>query len=598
MINIDHRNTLSLVGTWEIVIDPFQRGLLTNDLTEKAAGSAGHFSGAEINATKLDKNEYGFENGERLHVPGDWNTQDPRLFFYEGTIWYKKNFNYTLERGKRLFVYFGAANYFSIVYLNGVELGRHYGGFTPFSYEITGHVKAEGNTLVVLVDNKRDAEGIPTTTYDWWNYGGLIRRVDLVEVAKTFIKDYKVQLAKDSTTKIAGWIQLDGERKLQDFTILIPEAGISHAGRTKEDGRAEFEFDADLELWSPENPKLYSVEIACDSDAIEDRIGFRCIQVRGREILLNGKSIFLRGISIHEEAPIRTGRAFSNEDARTLLGWAQELGCNFVRLAHYPHCEHMVRVADEVGLLVWSEIPLYWAIHWKNPVVEGRARQMLTEMIDRDKNRASVILWSVANETRLSDARLEFLRNLVDLTREKDPTRLVTAALLAEKGYVDGRDDNVEGPVPVHNINDPLGEYLDVIGCNQYVGWYGARDAADLFDITVFKTPYDKPLVFSEFGADAKQGLRGDSDAVWTEDFFKAFYENQLRMIDRFEIVRGIAPWILMDFRSPRRLLPRIQDYFNRKGLISERGVKKEAFFVLRDYYRRKIAETWKPDPQ
>lgn len=595
MINVDHRDTTSLAGTWEVVIDPFQRGLLTNDLTERSPGTVGHFSGAEVNTTKFDKQEYGFENGERLNVPGDWNTQDDRLIFYEGTVWYKRNFDYNLEPGKRLFVYFGAANYFSIAYLNGQELGRHYGGFTPFCYEITDIVQPGKNTLVVLVDNTRTADGIPTLMYDWWNYGGLTRRVDLVEEPATFIRDYKVQLKKDSLNRIAGWIQLDGGNKVQDFTIIIPEAGISHKGRTNEAGRAEFEFEADLELWSPEDPKLYTVDLVSETDSIQDRIGFRSIQVKGRDILLNGKPIFLRGVSIHEEAPIRTGRAFSEEDARILLGWAKEMGCNFVRLAHYPHNENMVRVADEIGLLVWSEIPLYWAIDWKNPVVAERAQQMLTRMIARDKNRASVILWSVANETRLSDARLEFLRNLAGIARREDPTRLVTAALLAEKGYVDGRDDNVEGAVAVNDINDPLGEYLDVIGCNQYVGWYGPRDNPSLFDTTVFQTPYEKPLVFSEFGAGARQGLRGDEETVWSEDFQRRFYQQQVRMIDRFDFVRGTAPWILMDFRAPRRLLPQIQDYYNRKGLISERGQKKDAFFVMQEYYNRKKAEQEEP---
>jgi beta-glucuronidase len=591
MINVDHRQTTSLAGTWEVIIDPFLRGLVSNDLTERPAGSVGQFSSAEVNASKFDKQEYGFENGERLDVPGDWNTQDDRLLFYEGAVWYKRNFDYDLKKSQRLFVYFGAANYFSIAYLNGKELGRHYGGFTPFNYEITDIVKPEGNTLVVMVDNTRNPDGIPTLMYDWWNYGGLTRRVDLIEEPATFIRDYKVQLKKDSHSQIAGWIELDGANKAQDFTISIPEAGIFHAGRTNDDGRADFEFEADLELWSPEDPKLYTVELTSETDSIKDTIGFRSVQVKGRDILLNGKPIFLRGISIHEEAPFRTGRAFSEEDARTLLGWAKEMGCNFVRLAHYPHNENMVRVADEIGLLVWSEIPLYWAIDWKNPVVEQRAQQMLTQMIARDKNRAAVILWSVANETRLSDARLEFLRNLVDLARKEDPTRLITAALLAEKGYVDGRDDNVEGSVAVNNVNDPLGKYLDVIGCNQYVGWYGPRDNPTVFETTLFKTPYEKPFVFSEFGADARQGLRGDEETVWTEDFQRAFYERQVRMIDRFDFVRGTAPWILMDFRSPRRLLPRIQDYYNRKGLISERGQKKDAFFVMQEYYKKKKEE-------
>lgn len=592
MINVDHRDTTSLNGTWEVIIDRYKRGFLSNDLEERRVGGEGQFSYAAARDSIDDKMEYGFENGETLEVPGDWNTQDERLFFYEGAIWYKRDFLYDLDAGKRVFVYVGAANYEAITYLNAEELGRHTGGFTPFSYEITDKLKDGENTLVVLVDNTRQVKAIPTIMRDWWNYGGPTRRVLLIEEDATFIKDYKVQQKKDSMDRIAGWVQLDGGDASQDFTVTIPEADLSYSGTTDSEGRAAFEFDAEgLELWSPENPKLYRVKIAAESDQIEDQIGFRTIQVKGQNVFLNGEEIFIRGISVHEEAPIRTGRAFSESDARTLLTWAKELGCNFVRLAHYPHNENMVRMADEMGLMVWSEIPLYWAIDWEDPTVEHNARKMLTQNIARDKNRASVIIWSVANETRLSDERLVFLRSLVELAREQDPTRLISAALLAEKGYVDGREDNYEGPLRNIVINDPLGEHLDILGCNQYQGWYSDRTTLTPYK-AIWETIYDKPVVFSEFGAGIKQGHRtGNKWDVWTEEYGALVYENQIKMIEDIDFVRGTSPWLLMDFRSPRRMNPRMQDYFNRKGLISERGQKKDAFFVLQEFYERKKAE-------
>lgn len=590
MINVDHRNTTSLNGTWDVIIDAFKKGFLSNDLTERTVGREGQFGFPAVADSRDDKIEYSYENGERLEVPGDWNTQDDRLFFYEGAIWYKKDFTYDLAEGKRLFLYFGAANYEAITYLNAQELGRHTGGFTPFSYEITDKLKDGKNTLVVMVDNTRQLKAIPTLMSDWWNYGGLTRRVMLIEEEATFIKDYKVQLEKDSMNRIAGWVQLDGAQAEQNVTVKIPEAGAEVTVQTDAKGYATFTFEADLTLWSPENPYLYDVELHAETDSIVDRIGFRSIQVKGRDILLNGKPIFIRGISVHEEAPIRTGRAFSREDAQILLGWAKELNCNFVRLAHYPHNENMVRMADEMGLLVWSEIPLYWAIDWTDPTVDHNARKMLTQMIARDKNRASVILWSVANETRLSEPRLQFLGSLANLARELDPTRLITAALLAEKGYVDGRDDNFEGVQQKIVINDPLGTYLDVIGCNQYQGWYSDRTTLTPYQ-AVWETPYEKPVVFSEFGAGIKQGLRGDKWDVWTEEYGVLVYENQIKMIENIDFLRGTSPWLLMDFRSPRRLNPSIQDYFNRKGLISERGHKKDAFFVLQKFYEKKMKE-------
>ena len=134
------------------------------------------------------------------------------------------------------------------------------------------------------------------------------------------------------------------------------------------------------------------MEISTESDQIVDEIGFRTIETRGTDILLNGRSIFLRGIDMHEEAVNRAGRAHGEDDARTLLGWAKELGCNFVRLAHYPHDESMTRTADRLGLMVWSEIPVYQGIDFKNPQTLAKAQQQLTEMIARDQNRAAIHL--------------------------------------------------------------------------------------------------------------------------------------------------------------------------------------------------------------
>ncbi|HKS09515.1 MAG TPA: glycoside hydrolase family 2 TIM barrel-domain containing protein, partial [Pyrinomonadaceae bacterium] len=308
-------------------------------------------------------------------------------------------------------------------------------------------------------------------------------------------------------------------------------------------------------------------------DRVSDRIGFRSIETRGTEILLNGRPIFLRGVCLHEEAPLRGGRANSREDALTLLGWAKELGANFVRLAHYPHNEFMVREADRMGIMVWSEIPVYWTILWENPATFENARNQLSEMIVRDKNRASVVIWSVANETPLSDARLTFLKNLVSHARSLDSTRLLSAAM--ERHYIDAT---------TQMIDDPLGEYLDVLGCNEYVGWYDGLPAkADRLE---WKSKYDKPLIMSEFGADALHGHHGDAFARWTEEYQEDLYRHQLAMLKRISFLRGAAPWILMDFRSPRRPLPGIQDYWNRKGLISNRGEKKKAFYVMQQWYR------------
>ncbi len=567
--NAENRKSVSLDGPWQTIIDPYESGFY--DYRYQPSNN-GYFKNAKPK-TKSDLIEYDFDKSATLRVPGDWNTQSDQLFFYEGTVWYKKSFDYQRKPNTRVFVYFGAANYIADVYLNGEKVGQHEGGFTPFNFDITKLVKDTGNFLVVKVDNKRHRDAVPTLMTDWWNYGGLTREVKLIETPTTLVHDYMVQLEKGSRNRISGWVKLSGEKLNQRVTIRIPEAGISRSFTTDASGTARIDFNAELKLWSPEDPKLYDVRVEAETDQVRDQIGFRSLETRGTDILLNGRSIFLRGICIHEEAPFRGGRAYSREDARTLLGWAKDLGANFVRLAHYPHNEFMVREADRMGILVWSEIPVYWTIQWENAATLANARNQLSEMIARDRNRASVVIWSVANETPLSEPRLVFLKNLVSHARELDPTRLLSAAM--ERHYIDAT---------TQMIDDPLGEFLDVLGCNEYVGWYdGLPEKADRLE---WKSKYQKPLIMSEFGGDARFGHHGDALTRWTEEYQESIYQHQIGMLKKIPFLRGTAPWILMDFRSPRRPLPGIQDYWNRKGLVSDKGEKKKAFFVMQQWYR------------
>ncbi|HEX3186773.1 MAG TPA: glycoside hydrolase family 2 TIM barrel-domain containing protein [Pyrinomonadaceae bacterium] len=567
--NTAGRKAVSLDGPWQTIVDPYESGFYDYRYQPSANG---YFK----NAKPRDKSElieYDFDKSGTLKVPGDWNTQSDQLFFYEGTVWYKKSFDYQLRGDARLFVYFGAANYVCEVYLNGEKIGQHEGGFTPFNFEITRLVRPTGNFLVVKVDNKRRRDAVPTLMTDWWNYGGLTRQVTLIETPATFVHDYFIQLQKGTSDRVRGWVRLNGSRLRQRVTVRIPEIRVSRSFTADENGFVAIDFQADLTLWSPDNPKLYDVVVETETDRVPDQIGFRSIETRGTEILLNGRPIFLRGISMHEEAPVRGGRAYSREDASTLLGWAKELGANFVRLAHYPHNELTIREADRMGILLWSEIPVYWTILWDNPATLENARTQLSEMIARDKNRAAVVIWSVANETPLSDARLSFLKKLISHARTLDDGRLVSAAM--ERHYLNPT---------TQMIDDPLGEVLDVLGCNEYVGWYdGLPDKADRLE---WKSKYDKPLIMSEFGADALYGNHGDALARWTEEYQESLYQHQLVMLRKIPFLRGTSPWILMDFRSPRRPLPGIQDYWNRKGLISNRGEKKKAFYVMQRWYR------------
>ena len=570
------RRARRLSGAWHTIVDPYQTGYIDYRYQPRAKPFGKNLRPAQ----RWDFVEYNFAKSPTLRVPGDWNSQRVDLRWYEGTLWYEKTFNFSQSqsRGGRQFLYFAAAAARARVWLNGQLLGEHEGGFTPFCFEVTGRLQRRGNFVVVMVDNTRRREAIPTWNTDWWNYGGLTRDVWLVETPATFVREAFVQVAPDAPDEIAGWIQLDGpDAAGAPATLEIPAAKIKLAATAGADGRAVFRAGAAapaLPRWSPERPRLHDVVFAGAGDRLRERIGFRSIDTRGRHIRLNGAPLFLRGIAIHEEAPWRGARVRDAGECRRLLTAAKQLGCNFVRLAHYPHSEEMTRAADRLGLLVWSEIPVYWTIDWENPATLANARQQLAENISRDRNRASIVIWSVANETPISPPRTAFLRTLVADAREADPTRLISAAL--EHRYADAT---------TVRIDDPLGDDLDVIGCNEYVGWYDGLP--EKCATITWTSAFDKPLVMTEFGGDARAGKHGDALTRFSEEYQEDLYRQQLAMLARIPFLAGVCPWILYDFRSPRRPLPGVQDYWNRKGLLSETGRKKKAYAVLRAYYRR-----------
>lgn len=550
------RRSQSLAGRWHVIVDPYRSGAQFLGLP--------NVRGFHRNLSPRDdpRIEYDFSRSPTLAVPGDWSTQDPRLLLYEGTLWYQRSFEARRIPGWRAVLHFGAANHEAEVWLNGEPVGRHEGGFTPFDLDVTAVLRDGRNDVVVAVDSTRRRDAVPALDTDWWNYGGLTRDVRLVSVPESFLRDWRIGL--DGIE-----VQIDGPQPAQ--SVRVDVEGHTLELLTDASGRARAALPFEPERWSPDRPRLYDVTLACNGEVVRDRIGFRRIEARGGEILLNGEPIFLRGISLHEEAPLRGGRAHGVDDARTLLGWALDLGCNFVRLSHYPHDEPMARLADELGLLVWEEIPVYWQIDWESPAALASATTQLRELILRDRNRASVVLWSLANETLPTPARLEFLRSLARTARELDPTRLLTTALLT----LPAKERRMR-------IDDPLGELVDVLAVNEYFGWYyGEPEGVE------WESAFDKPLVISELGADALAGHHGEASERWTEEFQARFYERQIAMLETIPFLRGVSPWILQDFRSPRRHLPGIQDHYNRKGLISERGQRKQAFSVLQAYYAR-----------
>ena len=425
LIEVNSRPQISLDGCWRFHIDPY-------DVHRRRAASDPHYfellAKPEDEALLDPRTDFPAGAWETIKVPGCWNEERPELMHYEGCALYLREFDGP-PSGPRYFLYVGAANYEATLWLNGVFIGRHEGGFAPFCIDVTPHLQPR-NVLAIVVDSRREADRLPALWCDWFNYGGISRSVRLVEVPQSHIRRTFLRLLPGTDFRR---LRLDVETTAgggEQVTLTVPALRVTERAAVDGQGMASVEFTAEPRLWSPEEPCLYEVEVALESgDRLENSVGFREVRVEGDRLLLNGRPIFLRGICSHEEFPGR-GRAAREEDTREMLEAARDLSCNFLRLAHYPHHENAARLADKMGLLLWEELPVYWHVDFANPAVLACARNQLREMILRDRNRASVIIWSIANETPWTSERLSFLAELAACARQLDSTRLVSAALL------------------------------------------------------------------------------------------------------------------------------------------------------------------------
>lgn len=382
------------------------------------------------------------------------------------------------------------------------------------------------------------------------------------------------------------------------------------------------------------------MSLALGDDVVSEKIGFRTIETDGLNIVLNGEPIRLRGIAMHQETPLKPGVATSKEDAKANFKLVKELNANFVRLAHYPHNEHTIRLADELGLLIWSEVPIVSLIDWDSEATFDAANNQLSENITRDLNRASIIMWSLSNESfPQSEARLAFLTKMAETARALDESKRPLASALVggqgeefkhlakhavaeilkhpdlsnadrqrvmamtkRAGSTSNNDQNLDTELLTIEVSDPLGKIVDIAGYNEYFGWYYSKSVAaamgidemlvrdamiNLMPKVRFTNPYGKPMIISEFGAGAKYGLHSDEALLWSEEYQAKVYRAQLDMLEKSEYVQGYSPWVLKDFRSHLRELNGIQDTYNRKGLVSEKGEKKLAFDVLKKHYKK-----------
>ena len=416
--------------------------------------------------------------------------------------------------------------------------------------------------------------------FDWWNYGGITRDVYLIETDNIYIQNYHFLLNKQNKNQIDIKIELNKNNtntSAQIIKLSIPELNIRKSLRINNNKEITKKIEVnDLILWTPDNPKLYKIIIKFNDEEIIDHIGFRTIEVSDKKILLNGNPIFLRGISIQDEKPNNDGEINTLKDVKILLSWVKELGCNFIRLVHYPHNEYMIREAEKEGILVWSELPIYWDLAWEDKDTYNNAQRQLNDMILRDINRANVIIWSIGNETPSSKSRDFFLFNLITFAKTLDNSRLITMAFKAIYS-----NNNIYK----NNLNDAMVKYLDIISFNQLLE---QNSDINSFDKMKFDISYNKPIIISGLGVEAKFGYHGTLSQIWTEEFQDNYYNNYFEFLETIEGLVGVSPYMLKDFRSPKGVLNSIHNFYNRKGLVSDKGEKKKAFYTLRNWYLTK----------
>jgi len=620
---IDNREYLSLNGQWKYIVDPMNNGLPETSF----------FGGFPENKTQKDGYElieYNFDQADVINVPGAWNEQKDELFFYQGSIWLFKKFNFNIDPNKLNHLYIGASNFSTKIFLNGERVGQFNSGYTAFNFDISDYLIDGENVLLVQINANLSENSVPTKKTDWWPYGGLVGDVLIVNTPKIFIENAYVQISDLQKKQLNFRAKLNLNKNM-NIKLIIDELNLQRSFTTNKNGEIdEFIKFKNIDLWSPENPKLYNVTVKIEGDEIVDQIGFREIKTKGKQIFLNGTPIKFKGISMHAEPIGEKGVAFSRAHFESLVTTSKELNINFIRAAHYPYTRHMAKVCDELGIMLWEEIPVYWNINWTNKQTKEDALNMLSNLVTRDWNRASVVVWSLGNETPFSKDRMTFMNDLKDRLGELDVSRLKSAAILSgdaqtfsklisiiakvglEKKDLTAKERYIfeeivkNVPVPVEkllpfeiNINDPLANELDLIAYNEYFGWYytsffsaqiGIRESLlreimfELMPSFIIRSEFNKPIHISEFGAGAKHSFK-KTNQVWSEEYQAKVYLKQLEMLKSNPQVQGISPWILKDFRSMMRPLNNVQDFYNRKGLIDENGNKKQAFSVLSNFY-------------
>ncbi len=547
-----------------------------------------------------------------IAVPASYNDQKEGEAFRDhyGWVFYQRTFAVpAFMMSQRVVLRFGAVTHSAMVYVNDTLLCQHKGGFLPFEVEITEHLRPGENRLTVAVDNRIDYSTLPVGSeqggnmltgllpdlpgvtpkkqnypnFDFFNYSGISRPVKIYTTPKSYIQDITLTPKVEGTaTHVAYRIDTVGDGSV---TVTVrDETGTVVAEAAGATGTFTIE---NVHLWEPMAAYLYQAEVHFGEDTYTEPFGVRTVEVRGKSFLINGKPFYFKGFGKHEDAPFR-GRGTDdvlNVKDLNLIRW---IGANSFRTSHYPYSEEMMLLCDREGIVVIDETPAvgvnmnFGATAGSEPKdtyqilrTKEHHREVIQDMIARDKNRACVVMWSIANEsdtTTFPDSALEYYRPLYELAHQCDPQNRPVTIVGVQNDY------SKDKTLPI----------TDVICLNRYYGWYvyggDLQAAAQALTLELeYWKKLGKPLMFTEYGADTVAGLHAATPTMFTEEYQVDFYKAVHEVTDRYDFFIGEQVWNFADFATIQGIM-RVDG--NKKGIFTrDRRPKLAAHYFHRRWH-------------
>ena len=558
------------------------------------------------------------EHAMTMPVPASYNDlkEGPEFRDHYGWVFYQRKFALPeLVAGNRVILRCDAVTHHAKIYIDGELICEHHGGFLPFEVQITDKITEGEHLLTIAVDNIIDYTTLPVggkgdmlggfmggiggiqdgkpqnhPNFDFFNYCGITRPVRIYSTPTEYIQDITLVSQVDGSSADISY-QIDtvgGNASTECKVELYDQRGIKVSESSDSEGVLHVE---EVHLWQPLQSYLYQVKVQYGTDQYTLPYGVRTVKVEGEKFLINGKPFYFKGYGKHEDT-FPNGRGIHlpmNTKDISLMKWQ---GANSFRTSHYPYSEEMMRLCDQEGIVVIDEttavgINLQFGgganfggekISTFDPEhgvqTQEHHKQVVRDLIARDKNYACVVMWSIANEPdSAASGAYEYFKPLYDLARELDqqkrPCTLVSVQMAEPQ-------------------KDCSGTLSDVICLNRYYGWYFRGPELEGPEKSLRKEldywkELGKPVIFTEYGADTVQGFHDTTPVMYTEEYQVEYYKMNNKVFDEYKIVVGEQVWNFADFATSQSLL-RVQG--NKKGIFSRDRKPKLAAHYFRQRWK------------